>query len=153
MNFQNFIVIAYFCCLIFVIAYLSALERLASGPPPAAHARPSGLKRHSRREEAFKEGNFSKMFFSIFRNFKILYFLVIPGSWGVHRYPWFQNRSINMAKADPDKKSQMNCALLYRSLLPQYLFTKGINTLWLRKTSQDSGKILESFFVPILGLI
>ena len=29
---------------------------LASGPPPAAHACPSGLKRHSRREEEFKEG-------------------------------------------------------------------------------------------------
>ena len=29
---------------------------LASGPPPAAHARPLGLKRHSRREDAFKEG-------------------------------------------------------------------------------------------------
>ena len=29
---------------------------LASGPPLAAHARPSGLKRHSRREETFKEG-------------------------------------------------------------------------------------------------
>lgn len=29
---------------------------LASGPPPAAHARPSGLKWHSRREETFKEG-------------------------------------------------------------------------------------------------
>ena len=29
---------------------------LASGPPPAAHARPSGLKRHSRGEDAFKEG-------------------------------------------------------------------------------------------------
>ena len=29
---------------------------LATGPPPAAHARPSGLKRHSRGEDAFKEG-------------------------------------------------------------------------------------------------
>ena len=29
---------------------------LASRPPPAANARPSGLKRHSRGEDAFKEG-------------------------------------------------------------------------------------------------
>ena len=29
---------------------------LASWPPPAANARPSGLKRHSRGEDAFKEG-------------------------------------------------------------------------------------------------
>ena len=31
------------------------------------HAHPSGLKKHSRREEAFKEGNLS--IFLIFRNF------------------------------------------------------------------------------------
>ena len=29
---------------------------LASWPPPAANARPSGLKRHSRGDDAFKEG-------------------------------------------------------------------------------------------------
>ena len=29
---------------------------LASWPPPAANARPSGLKRHSRGEDAFKKG-------------------------------------------------------------------------------------------------
>ena len=32
------------------------LIKLASWPPPAANARPSGLKRHSRGEDAFKEG-------------------------------------------------------------------------------------------------
>ena len=32
------------------------LNTLASWPPPAANARPSGLKRHSRGEDAFKEG-------------------------------------------------------------------------------------------------
>ena len=31
-------------------------ERLASWPPPAANACPSGLKMHSRGEDAFKEG-------------------------------------------------------------------------------------------------
>ena len=32
-------------------------EILASGLPLAANARPLGLERHLRREEAFKEGN------------------------------------------------------------------------------------------------
>ena len=81
------------------------LFTLASGPPTAAHARPSGMKRHSRREKAFKEGNFPNFFH--FLKFLKYTFEVIPGSWGVHRCPWFQNRSINMARADPDKKSQM----------------------------------------------
>ena len=63
---------------------IKTLKLLASGPPPAAHARPSGLKRHSRgkrhsrREEASKEGNFSKNLFLIFRNFKVLYFCIHP---------------------------------------------------------------------------
>ena len=35
----------------------------ASVTKTAAYARPSGLKRHLRREEALKEGNFSKIFF------------------------------------------------------------------------------------------
>ena len=60
------------------------------------------LKRHSRREEAFKEGNFSKKKFN-FSKFYI--FLVIPGSWGVHRYPWFQNRFINMARSEADTQT------------------------------------------------
>ena len=34
----------------------SILRQLATGPPPAAHACPLGLKRHSRREDAIKEG-------------------------------------------------------------------------------------------------
>ena len=81
---------------------------------------------HLRRKKAFKEGisilggkylvltmrHSERVVFSRILSFCI--FLVIPGSWGVHRYPWFQNRSINMARADPDKHSRMNCALLYR---------------------------------------
>ena len=35
---------------------LKEFFELASWPPPAANARPSGLKRHSRGEDAFKEG-------------------------------------------------------------------------------------------------
>ena len=35
---------------------LQYLQKIASWPPPAANARPSGLKRHSRGEDAFKEG-------------------------------------------------------------------------------------------------
>ena len=35
---------------------LPYLLELTSGPPPAAHACPLGLKRHSRRDDAFKEG-------------------------------------------------------------------------------------------------
>ena len=37
------------------------IQILASGPSQAAHARPSGLKRHSRGEEAFKEANFGHL--------------------------------------------------------------------------------------------
>ena len=55
-------------------------------------------------EEAFKVGNFSFFFLLVFETLKFYIFLVIPGSWGVHRYPWFQNQSINIARADPDKK-------------------------------------------------
>ena len=44
--------------LVFIVIYIL----LASGLPPAAHAGPSGLKRHSRGEEAFKEENFLKIF-------------------------------------------------------------------------------------------
>ena len=36
--------------------FLKFYYTLASWPPPAANARPSGLKRHSRGEDAFKEG-------------------------------------------------------------------------------------------------
>ena len=39
-------------------------------------------------------------FFQFFEILKFHIFLVILGSWGVHRYPWFQNRSINMARAE-----------------------------------------------------
>ena len=52
-------------------------------------------KKHSRRE----------IFglFSIPWNFKFSYYIVIPVSWRVHRYPWFQNQSINMARAEADR--------------------------------------------------
>ena len=48
---------------------INVLLLLASGPPEAAHTYPSGLKRHSRGEEAFKEGNFSKKIFFSFSKF------------------------------------------------------------------------------------
>ena len=78
---------------------------LATGPPLAAHARSSGLKKHSRREEAFKEENFSKIIL-----FNILkFFEFILGSWGVHWYPWFQNLSINMARAEVHRRTDILC--------------------------------------------
>ena len=84
---------------------------LASGPPPVAHARPSGLKRHSRGKRHSRREIFQKFFFQ-FSKFYI--FLVIPRSWGVHRYPWFENRSINMAREEADKQTHIHCTLLYR---------------------------------------
>ena len=56
---------------------------LTSRPPPAAHACPSGLKRHSRRE-------IFSIFFKFFKILKFYIFLVIPRSWGVQRYPCFK---------------------------------------------------------------
>ena len=56
-------------------------------------------KRHFRRDEASKEEIVSKVFLYF------IFFLVIPWSWGVHRYPWFENRSINMARAEADEQS------------------------------------------------
>ena len=56
-------------------------------------------------EEAFKEG---KIFISIFEIWKFYISIAIYESLGVHRYPWFQNPSINMARADPDKLTNMN---------------------------------------------
>ena len=44
--------------------------------------------------------NFRKFFFEIL---KFYIFLVIPRSWGVHRYPWFENWSIDKARAEADK--------------------------------------------------
>ena len=43
---------------------------------------------------------FQKILFSIFEILKFYIFLVPPRSWGVHRYPWFENWSINMARAE-----------------------------------------------------
>ena len=68
-----------------------------------------GGKRHSRRE-------IFQIFFWFFKIWKFHIFVFIPGSWGVHRYPWFQNWSINMARAEADKKVDILCALLYRCL-------------------------------------
>ena len=65
-------------------------------------------------EEAFKEENFSKFFFQFFKILKSYTFLGIPRSWGVHRYPWFQNWFINMARTEVH--THMNCALLYRCI-------------------------------------
>ena len=45
---------------------------------------------------------------------KFYIFLVIPRSWGVHRYPWFQNQSINVARAEVHNMEDIRCALLYR---------------------------------------
>ena len=53
-------------------------------------------------------------FFFLYQFFEIerfYIFLVTPGSWGVNRYPWFQNRSINVARTDLDKRTSMNCTL------------------------------------------
>ena len=95
----------------------------------AAHAYPSGLKRHSWRENAFKEANFSKILLYIlqknfFLNFSksqfFFIFLLIPRSWGVHRCPWFQNRSINMARTEVLMQAHMNCALSYRFLTKNF---------------------------------
>ena len=35
-----------------------------------------------------------------FQNLEVLYFVVIPESMGVHRYPWFQNWSIKKTRAE-----------------------------------------------------
>ena len=71
----------------------------------------SRRKRQSRRNEAFWEGNF-QIFFTIWYFY---IFLAIPGSWGFHRYPWFQNQYINMARADQDKKEKSDelCFIIY----------------------------------------
>ena len=55
-------------------------------------------KRHSRRE-------IFHFFFQFFEILKSYIFLVIPRSWGVHRYPWFQNRSINMVRVEADDQT------------------------------------------------
>ena len=67
------------------------------------------MKRHSRGEEAFKGGRgiqggkfFKTFFFQFFEILKSYIFVVIPGSRGVHRYPWFQNRLMNMARGEAD---------------------------------------------------
>ena len=54
--------------------YQELYEILASGPPLAAHAHPSGTKRHSRRE-IFRK----KFFFQFFEILKFYIFVVIPG--------------------------------------------------------------------------
>ena len=72
-----------------------------------------GGKRHSRREIFQKK----KIFFQFFEILNFYIFLVIPRSWGVHRYPWFQNRSINMARTEVHRHTHMNCALLYRFVI------------------------------------
>ena len=72
-----------------VLATIFKETHFNSGLPPAVPC----SKRHSRREEASKEEIFSKVFL-------IYIFLVIPWSWGVHRYPWFENRSVNMAREE-----------------------------------------------------
>ena len=65
----------------------------------------SGQRLPSGFEEASRKEIFQKFFFWFFEILRFYIFLVIPGSWGVHRYPWFQNQSINMARADSDKQT------------------------------------------------
>ena len=94
-----------------IVIYLTRF-RAASGGPRS----PFGF------EEAFKGGRgiqggkfFKKIFFQLFKILRFYNFVFIPGSWGVHRYPWFQNWSINMARGRrTTRQTDILCALSYR---------------------------------------
>ena len=60
-----------------------------------------------------KGGKIFKIF-QFFEIWKFYIFVFIPGSWGVHRYSWFQNMFIDMARVEVDTFTNMNCALFYR---------------------------------------
>ena len=84
-------------------------------------------------EEAFKEGNFSKMFFSIFEILKFYIFLVISWSWGVHRSPWFQNLSINIARTEVHTHTWI---ALYHIDSWRWSYCLGSLAQWLRRLPQ-----------------
>ena len=107
-------------------------RRLKSFPtlfilPPVAPCLPFGFEESLKEgnfcfglKEAFKEkkglfgGNFwlGQTGFKNFQNSIFRFFFYSAIGWRVHRYPWFQNRSIDKTRADPDKQIQINCALL-----------------------------------------
>ena len=68
-----------------------------------------------------------KFFFEIW---KFYIFVVIPGSMGVHRYPWFQNRTINMARAEVDKHTKFFFTNLIK--LKKLIFCTFHHKIWAR---------------------
>ena len=58
-----------------------------------------------------------------FENWEYHIFPVLLGSWEVHRYHWFQNRSIKKVKIVTDTYPYINSALLYRfPFLHKYVY-------------------------------